>query len=82
MNNFKISIPHFYCLEYVENEKKMYLDIDFRESKILIGKSLIKKWRPPYENIVITEEDRNRIYLNIKGYLLNRYPQENILEIY
>ena len=29
MNKFKINIPHFYYLEYVENEKKMYLDIDF-----------------------------------------------------
>ncbi|HIV53843.1 MAG TPA: hypothetical protein H9748_10330 [Candidatus Mediterraneibacter norwichensis] len=82
MNKFKINIPHFYYLEYVENEKKMYLDIDFRESRILIGKSLIKKWESPYEHIEITEEDRNRIYFNIKNYLLKRYPQEDILEIY
>ena len=66
MNNFKINIPHFYCLEYVENGKKMYLDIDFREPKILIGKSLIKKWESPYEHIEITEEDRNRIYFYLK----------------
>ena len=82
MNNFKINIPHFYCLEYVENEKKMYQDIDFREPQILIEKSLIKKWESPYEHIEITEEDRNRIYFNIKNYLLKRYSQEDILEIY
>jgi hypothetical protein len=77
-----IDIPHFYCLEYIENEKRMYVDIDFREPKIYIGKSLIKKWEPPYESEEITEEMREEIYKNIKKYLLDRFSSQDILEIY
>ena len=42
MSNFKIDIPHFYCLEYVEDNRKIIFDIDFRENKVLIGKTLVK----------------------------------------
>ena len=37
-----ISIPHFYCMEYREGKKRLIIDIDFRESEMVIGKSLIK----------------------------------------
>lgn len=60
----------------------MIIDIDFRESKILIGKSLIKRWEPPYQLVEITEEMKEDIYKNIKKYLLKRYKPEDILEIY
>lgn len=60
----------------------MIIDIDFRESKILIGKSLIKRWEPPYQLVEITEEMKEDIYRNIKKYLLKRYKPEDILEIY
>jgi len=60
----------------------MIIDIDFRESKILIGKSLIKRWEPPYQLVELTEEMKEDIYRNIKKYLLKRYKPEDILEIY
>lgn len=82
MKRISISIPHFYCLEYVEDDKKLIIDIDFREPKILIGKSLIKKWEPPYQSMIITEEMKEEIYINIKKYLLERYKFVDILEIY
>lgn len=82
MKQISISIPHFYCLEYREDEKRMIIDIDFRESKILIGKSLIKRWEPPYQLVELTEEMKEDIYRNIKKYLLKRYKPEDILEIY
>ncbi len=82
MKKIKITIPHFYCLEYIENEKRMYLDIDFREPKIFIGKSLIKKWEPPYQTVEITEENREEIYKNIIKYLLVIYRSQDIVEIY
>lgn len=58
----KISIPHFYCLEYIDGDKKLILDIDFRESKILIGKTLTKRWEPPYNDIEISENQHEEIY--------------------
>ncbi len=82
MKKISISIPHFYCLEYVENDKKLYMDIDFRESKILIGRSLIKRWEKPYDREEISEETREEIYQNVKKYLLERYKAEDVLEIY
>lgn len=60
----------------------MIIDIDFRESKILIGKSLIKRWEPPYQLVELAEEMKEDIYRNIKKYLLKRYKPEDILEIY
>lgn len=82
MRQISLSIPHFYCLEYVEDDKKLIVDIDFRESKILIGKSLIRKWEAPYQSMEITEDMKEEIYINIKKYLLERYRAEDILEIY
>lgn len=82
MKRISISIPHFYCLEYVEDDKKLIIDIDFREPKILMGKSLIKKWEPPYQSMEITEEMKEEIYINIKKYLLERYKSVDMLEIY
>lgn len=82
MKRISISIPHFYCLEYVEDDKKLIIDVDFREPKILIGKSLIKKWEPPYQSMKITEKMKEQIYINIKKYLLERYKSVDILEIY
>lgn len=81
VNKVTISIPHFYGLEYAENNKKLILEIDFRETKIFIGKSLIKKWEIPFENEEISEEKRGEIYKNIKKYLLESYNLEDLVEI-
>ena len=31
MKKISIDIPHFYCLEYKEDEKRLIVEIDFRE---------------------------------------------------
>ncbi len=31
MSEYRIEVPHFYCLEYYEEEKKMIVEMDFRE---------------------------------------------------
>ena len=28
---YKIDVPHFYCLEYYEGEKKMFVETDITE---------------------------------------------------
>ena len=42
MKKISIDIPHFYCLEYKEDEKRLIVEIDFREPEIWISKSLIQ----------------------------------------
>lgn len=81
MQQIKITIPHFYCLEYSEGEKKLLVDIDFRETKIIIGRSLIKHWEKPYDSEKLTEEKREEIYINIKKYILRRFSYDRLMEI-
>lgn len=80
MSKIKIDIPHFYCLEYIEDSKKMNVDIDFREFPIYFEKSLIQKWDAPYSKEIISEKKKEEIYQNIKKYLLERYKAEDIIE--
>ena len=76
----KISIPHFYCMEYSEGGRTMTIDIDFREPEIYISKSLITKWNSPYENENITVEKRNEIYKELKLYLIKRFGKDKVIE--
>ena len=80
MDKIRIDIPHFYCLEYVEGNKKMNIDIDFREFPIYFEKSLIQNWEMPYSREEISDKKREEIYQNIKKYLLERYKPEDIIE--
>ncbi|MDD3139997.1 MAG: hypothetical protein PHX08_13610 [Lachnospiraceae bacterium] len=80
MNKIEIDIPHFYCLEYIEGNKKMNVDIDFREFPIYFKKSLIQKWETPYSEEEVSEKKKEEIYQNIKEYLLERYRAEDIIE--
>lgn len=67
---YSISIPHFYCLEYYEKDKKMVLDIDFRDSIIYLESTLVKNWEAPFNNEIITEKEKKKIIRNIYDYLI------------
>lgn len=69
---YHITIPHFYCLEYYEENKKMILDIDFREPTIYLEPCLVKNWEPPFDNEVIHIKEKRRIIHNIYDYLIMR----------
>ena len=58
MKKISIDIPHFYCLEYKEDEKRLIVEIDFREPEIWISKSLIQHWEPPFQSVLITEQEK------------------------
>lgn len=75
---YTIKVPHFYCLEYYEETKKMIVEMDFRESYFILNKKLITHWEPPYQNEELNESDKNRILLNIEDYLLGRTIPSNI----
>ena len=72
MQKYQINIPHFYQLEYCENGKKMYLEIDFRENFIELTMDLIERWEPPFEDETITDFDKKRILKNIYKYFIKK----------
>lgn len=81
MNNDKeyyIKVPHFYCLEYYEGEKKMIVEMDFREGYFILDPLLITHWEKPYENIEVDINDKKRILLNIRQFLLTKTIPSNI----
>ena len=73
-----IEIPHYYCLIYNENMRKMILDIDLRASKIELTTDLIHTWEKPYDQEEITEKERKRIIRNIYDYLLKKNSPERV----
>lgn len=56
--SYKIKTPHFYCLEYYENDKIMKLDKDLRDSIIYLNTDLIENWLLPFESVEITLEEK------------------------
>lgn len=67
---YRIAIPHFWCLEYYEGDKKMTVDIDFRDVKLYLNTKLITCWDVPFEKEAITNEDKKRIIRNIADELI------------
>ena len=79
MADYRIEIPHFYCLEYYENNKVMRLDIDFRDQIIYLSDELVIKWLPPNEDIELSKRDRKRIIRNVYKALLKNTSKERII---
>ena len=71
MSGHQIQIPHFYCLEYMESDKTMTVEIDFRDPVIYLSTPLIVAWNPPHDAETITESSKQRIIANIRDYLVN-----------
>ena len=67
---YSIDVPHFYCLEYREGDKKMFVEVDFRERFFDLSLKLITHWEKPYDNIEIGIDEKKRILLNIRDWLL------------
>ena len=76
---YKIGIPHFYCLEYCEGDKKMFVEMDFRESFSILDPILITHWEKPYECIEIDISEKKRILQNIREFLLIEMPSRSII---
>lgn len=66
---YKISIPHYYSLEYTENTHTMTVDIDFRDKEPHLYYELIHRWNSPYEKESISDQKREEIFNNIYMYL-------------
>ena len=81
MGTHSISIPHFYCLEYKEDNRTMVLDIDFRDPVIYLNSALITHWAPPDDGVAVLDGEKKRILMNIYNELLKRNsPGRIVLE--
>lgn len=76
---YYIKVPHFYCLEYFEADKRMIVEMDFREDYFYLAPQLITHWEKPYDDVEITIEDRKRILLNIRQFLLTKTTPKHII---
>ncbi|WP_033168129.1 hypothetical protein [Clostridium sp. KNHs205] len=75
---YKIEVPHFYCLEYFDEGKKMKVEMDFRESYFVLSNKIITKWEPPHDNEIIDENKKKEILKNIYEFLLTKTIPSNI----
>lgn len=76
---YSIKVPHFYCLEYCESDKKMIVEMDFREVYFFLTPRLITHWEKPYDDIKIDIEEKKRILLNIRQFLLTKTTPSHII---
>lgn len=70
--SYKFNAPHFYYLDYTENGRHMFIDLDLRDPVLCISKNLITHWQPPYDTIVIDEKTKAIIYERLKEHLKSR----------
>ena len=77
--DFYIQVPHFYSFEYYEGNKKMIVELDFRDRVLYLETSLLKNWEKPYEDIVLSHEEKIRILKNIRECLLERRDPEEVI---
>lgn len=76
---YRVKVPHFYCLEYYEGDKKMIVEMDFREEYFFLAPQLITHWESPYENINIGMDKKKQILLNIREFLLTKTIPSHII---
>jgi len=80
--DYYIKIPHFYSFEYYEGDKKMIIELDFRDRILHLDIDLITKWEKPFDNLEISREEKLRILSNIRECLLERWrPEEVIIDV-
>jgi hypothetical protein len=67
-NKFKIKIHGRAGLTYKEGKKSVSIDSEmlFSEYNMVIYTNSIKSWNPPFDNEMLTEENKKRIISNIK----------------
>lgn len=77
-----IKVPHFYSFEYFEGDKKMIIELDFRDRILYLTPTMITKWEKPFDGLEISNEEKLRILNNIRECLLERRrPEEVIIDI-
>ena len=79
--NCYIKIPHFYSFEYYEGDKKMIIELDFRDKILYLTPTMITRWEKPFNDLKISREEKLIILNNIRECLLEKWrPEEVIIE--
>ena len=76
--DYEIRIPHFYCLEYREANRKMLLEIDFRDSVIYLDDILTMAWEEPFADKKIESAEKRRILDHVYDYLVRQRGFKNV----
>ena len=74
--DYEIRIPHFYCLAYREANRKMLLEIDFRDSVIYMDDILTMTWEEEQQK-QLKEKDQKSSSPKVKIYVQFHPAQEN-----
>ena len=67
--DYKVDIPHYYCIEYSEGDHLMKIEIDVRDPIPYLDIAEVKAWALPYEKELLTKEKRQQILDNVYDYL-------------
>lgn len=59
-------------MEYYEGNKKMIVDLDFRDPVQHLSLGLIDNWEKPYDSEIIEDNEKRRIIRNIEKYFIKR----------
>lgn len=70
--DFEIDVPHFYCLEYYRDGKKVIVEADFRDPVTIFSTDMVKHWEKPHEKEIIDEDDKKRIITDIYNFFVER----------
>lgn len=65
-SGFSIRRSDRFWLEYKEDKKVMLIGVEPGIKDLAIYISSVKKWEPPFQNEVITDEDKEKIIKNVK----------------
>lgn len=81
MENYKITIPHFYCIKYEDfiEHKTMLLEVDLWDKYKIISPNCVKHWEPPYQDEIICDEKKDVIINNVFDYLVNQFGKRNVI---
>ena len=63
----------------LQDDKKLIVEMDFREGYFVLSPQLITHWEKPYENIDIGIDEKKRILFNIREFLLTKTIPSNIV---
>lgn len=77
--DYYIKIPHFYSFEYYDGDKKMVIELDFRDRILYLDADMITKWEKPFDDLEISHEEKLRILNNIRECLLERRRPEEVI---
>lgn len=79
--NYSIKIPHFYSFEYYEGDKKIFIELDFRDKILYLDTGMITNWEKPFNDLVISYGEKLQILHNIRECLLERRRPEEVVII-